>query len=142
MVSQDFRLLDHLTVEQNVGIPLKIAGEPAESVSEKVKEMLAWIGLEGHADAYPPSLSGGQKQRVAISRAVIAKPDLLLADEPTGNLDAALSKRLIQLFEALHRMGATVLIATHDEHLISEFDYPVLKLADGSITVQPARAHA
>ncbi len=133
IVSQDFRLLDHLTVAENVGLPLKVAGESEKDVQIKVEEMLDWIGLKDFGKVYPSVLSGGQKQRVAISRAVVTKPDILLADEPTGNLDSKLSQRLIYLFEALNRMGTTVLIASHDDHLMSLFPYPLLKLEAGKI---------
>lgn len=133
IVLQDYRLLDHLTIAQNVGLPLKVAGEPAYEVENKVRELLEWVGLTEHHDSRPPVLSGGQKQRAAIARAVITKPDLLLADEPTGNLDADLSLRFMYLFEALNQTGTTVLIASHDRHLISLFNYPVLQLKDGII---------
>lgn len=133
LVSQDFRLLNHLTVAENIGLPLKIAGESAAKTKAKVHELLEWIGLKEYGAARPETLSGGQQQRVAIARAVISRPDLLLADEPTGNLDPELSRRFIYLFEALNRLGTTVLIATHDAYLISLFDYPVLRLKDGRV---------
>lgn len=133
IVLQDYRLLEHLTVAENVGLPLKIAGEPPEKIRAKVLELLSWIGLSGCGDVKPATLSGGQKQRAAIARAVIAKPDLLLADEPTGNLDSELALRFMYLFEALNKDGATVVIATHDEHLISQFKYPVLRLKEGKL---------
>ena len=131
IVLQDYRLLDHLTIAENVGLPLKVAGESQEMIDAKVAELLDWIGLADCHDAKPTTMSGGQKQRVAIARAVVTKPDLLLADEPTGNLDAELALRLMYLFEALHNTGTTILFATHDEHLISQFDYPTLRLKDG-----------
>jgi cell division transport system ATP-binding protein len=134
IVLQDYRLLDHLTVGENVGLPLKIIGEKPKEIAKKVHEMMNWIGLEGCYDSYPATLSGGQKQRAAIARAVINKPDLLLADEPTGNLDSALALRLMYLFEALNKMGTTIVLATHDEHLISLFNYPVFRLLEGKIT--------
>jgi len=133
IVLQDYRLLDHLTVAENVALPLKIAGQGASVIEEKVKELLEWVGLPEYYDAKPAILSGGQKQRAAIARAVITKPDLLLADEPTGNLDSDLSLRFMYLFEALNESGTTVVVATHDEHLISLFDYPVLRLKDGKL---------
>jgi len=135
IVLQDYRLLDHLTIAENVALPLKIAGEDAHEIDSKVKELLEWMGLTEHHDSRPAILSGGQKQRAAIARAVINKPDLLLADEPTGNLDSELSLRFMYLFEALNQSGTTVLIATHDAHLISLFSYPVLRLKDGNITL-------
>lgn len=134
LVVQDYHLLDHLTVRENVGLPLKIAGEKSSEIREKVQELLEWVDIASHADMYPPSLSGGQKQRAAIARAVIRSPELILADEPTGNLDPALSLKVMYLFQALNKMGTAVLFATHDENLISLFDYPVLHLKDGVLT--------
>ena len=136
IVLQDYRLLDHLTVLENVSLPLKVAGETDESVHPKALELLEWIGLSEHQNAKPATLSGGQKQRTAIARAVITKPDILLADEPTGNLDTDLAQRFMYLFEALNQTGTTVLIASHDEHLISLFNYPVLRLKNGSLVKQ------
>ena len=134
IVMQDYRLLDHLTIAENVALPLKVAGEPDDVIEENVDELLEWVGLTGHHDSLPAILSGGQKQRVAIARAVVTKPDLLLADEPTGNLDSELALRFMYLFEALNQSGTTVLFATHDEHLISLYNYPVLRLKDGNLT--------
>ena len=133
MVMQDYRLLEHLTVAENVGLPLKIIGQSQDVIDEKVKELLEWVGLTAHHDSRPAILSGGQKQRVAIARAVVTKPDLLLADEPTGNLDSELALRFMYLFEGLNQSGTTVLFATHDEHLISLYNHPVLRLKDGKL---------
>lgn len=133
IVLQDYRLLEHMTIAENVALPLRVAGETQEVIDDKVEELLEWVGLTGHHDSRPAILSGGQKQRAAIARAVITKPDVLLADEPTGNLDSELALRFMYLFEALNKMGTTVLLATHDEHLISLFNYPVLRLQDGKI---------
>ena len=139
IVLQDYRLLDHLTVAENVALPLKVMGEKDKRITPKVLELLDWIGLAEHQNAKPATLSGWQKQRTAIARAVITNPDILLADEPTGNLDSHLAQRLMYLFEALNQAGTTVLIASHDEHLISLFNYPTLRLQDGSLAkVQPA----
>lgn len=137
IVHQDFRLLDHLTVAENVGMPLKVAGESDKTIEAKVAELLEWIGLTEYGAAKPATLSGGQKQRAAIARAVITKPDILLADEPTGNLDSDLSHRFMYLFEALNESGTTVLMATHDEHLISMCNYPILRLKNGFLTKTP-----
>jgi len=134
IVLQDYRLLNHLTIAENVGLPLKVAGESQEVINAKVEELLDWVGLTDHRDSLPIILSGGQKQRAAIARAVVTKPDLLLADEPTGNLDSELALRFVYLFEALNQSGTTVLFATHDEHLISLYSHPVLCLRDGKIT--------
>lgn len=142
IVLQDYRLLDHLTIAQNVALPLKVAGEEPGEIEDKVQELLEWVGLTEYHDARPVILSGGQKQRAAIARAVITKPDLLLADEPTGNLDSELALRFMYLFEALNQTGTTVLIATHDEHLISLFNYPVLRLKSGEISKKDEPASA
>lgn len=132
-VFQDFQLLNHLTVAENVALPLKIMGEPRDEIETKVKELIGWIGLEGFGDVRPPMLSGGQKQRVAIARAVINKPLLILADEPTGNLDHELSMKLMHLFRSLNKVGTTIVFATHDGGLIEAFDYPTIYLRDGQL---------
>lgn len=132
-VSQDYRLLSHLTVQENVALPLKVAGEPEHVIRHRVDEILDWVGLSGHRTARPEELSGGQKQRVCIARSVIHRPEVLLCDEPSGNLDLQLSLRFMYLFEALHKMGTTVLLATHDDYLISQFTYPVMRLKDGVV---------
>lgn len=141
IVQQDYGLLDHLTVAENVALPLKIAGEASSMMADKVTELLDWVGLKDYYYEMPTVLSGGQKQRVAIARAVISKPDIILADEPTGNLDADLAIKFMYLFEALNQWGTTILFATHDEHLISKFNYPVLKLRHGKVITE-ARAAA
>ena len=133
VVFQDFRLLDHLTAFENVALPLRIAGARASQIDTHVAELLAWVDLADSLDARPATLSGGEKQRLAIARAVIAGPKLLLADEPTGNLDPELSLRLLHLFEELNKVGATVLIATHNEDLVARFRYPALHLDDGCL---------
>jgi len=131
VVFQEFRLLDHLTTFENVALPLRIRGARLASYQDNVMELLDWVGLDHHANSYPPVLSGGEKQRAAIARAVISSPELLLADEPTGNVDPALALRLMKLFRQLNQFGTTVLIATHDTHLLETFDVPVLELKDG-----------
>jgi len=132
-VYQDYRLIEHLTIEENVGLPLKIAGEPKAVIAEKVAELLEWVGLGAYARVRPEILSGGQKQRAAIARAVISKPDIILADEPSGNLDYNLRTRFMYLFETLHKNGTTIIFATHDDNLTSLFSYPVLRLKDGRL---------
>lgn len=132
-VFQDYRLIEHLTVEENIGLPLKIAGEPKKQVAEKVHELLSWVGLTSYHKSRPDILSGGQKQRVAIARAVVTAPDLLLADEPSGNLDPTLRLKFMYLFETLHKSGTTIVFATHDDGLISMFDHPVIRLKEGRI---------
>ena len=133
-VFQDFQLLNHLTVAENVALPLKIIGETADEIHTKVKELIGWIGLDGFADVKPSLLSGGQKQRVAIARAVINKPLLILADEPTGNLDHELSMKLMYLFRSLNKVGTTIVLATHDASLMEAFEYPTIYLRDGQLT--------
>ncbi len=140
VVFQDFRLLDHLTAFENVALPLLLRGETIEAVRDDVRELMAWVGLSGSADVYPPVLSGGEKQRVAIARAIVGKPDLILADEPTGNVDPALAQRLLRLFLELNRQGATVLIASHDPHLIEGARQPVMRLEHGALAQVRAAA--
>jgi len=133
VVLQDFRLIDHLSVFENVALPLRVAGKPRDSYIPDVTELLNWVGLGHRMNALPPTLSGGEKQRCAIARAVIAKPDLLIADEPTGNVDPEIGGRLLRLFGEMNRMGATVLIATHDHGLIGEFPARTVHLRDGEL---------
>ena len=140
VVFQDFRLLDHLTLRENVALPLKIDGFEAAQIESHVKELIDWIGLGTRIDAYASTLSGGEKQRLAIARAVIRRPSLLLADEPTGNVDPNNSLRLFRLFQELNKSGTSVVIATHDESLVSRFDYPQLRLFGGSLGFMPAGA--
>ncbi len=133
VVFQDFHLIEHLSALDNVALPLRIAGVSETQVREHVAELLAWVGLGHQLDARPETLSGGEQQRVAIARAVIARPALLVADEPTGNVDPDLALRLLYLFLELNRLGATVILATHDEHLIESIDKPVLRLEQGEL---------
>ena len=136
VVFQDYRLLAHLSALDNVALPLRVAGAKEAQVQDHVSELLAWVGLADHIHALPESLSGGQKQRVAIARAVITRPRLLLADEPTGNLDEALGQRLIRLFEELNRIGTTVVIATHNQNLVARNPHPVMELGSGELRVE------
>lgn len=140
VVFQDFRLLDHMSAFDNVALPLRINGAGEAMIRKHVGELLAWVGLADHLDALPPTLSGGQQQRVAIARAVITRPALLLADEPTGNVDDAIAMRLLYLFEELNRMGTTVLIATHNRGLVDRFDHRVLRLNEGQLFDDDERA--
>jgi cell division transport system ATP-binding protein len=114
VVFQDFRLLPHLTAFDNVALPLRIAGRPEGQIRADVMEMLRWVGLAAKIESHPYELSGGEQQRVAIARAVISRPSMLLADEPTGNLDDAQAERLMQLFQELNRLGTTAIVATHE----------------------------
>lgn len=119
VVFQDFRLVPHLSAFDNIALPLRIAGRGEPEIEGTVAEILDWVGLSLRASARPATLSGGEQQRVAIARAVIAKPELLVADEPTGNVDPDMASRLLHLFDALNQLGTTVVVATHDLHLIS-----------------------
>lgn len=137
VVFQDFRLLDHLSAVDNVALPLRVAGYDESEIRKRVTELLMWVGLGAHLNAKPPTLSGGQKQSVAIARAVINRPLILLADEPTGNMDDRSAARLMRLFVELNRRGTTVVIATHNEGLIRTFPYPRMHLTNGRLTVYP-----
>jgi len=118
VVHQDCQFLDHLSVTENVGLPLLAAGRDPEAAAEDLRQLLAWVGLADRAGALPPQLSGGERQRAALARAFIMTPDVILADEPTGNLDWEMSLRILQLLVELNRMGKTILVATHDLNLI------------------------
>lgn len=136
VVFQDFRLLDHLTTYQNVSLPLLVRGRDESSYRSEVQELLKWVGLGDHLDSFPPVLSGGEKQRAAIARALIVRPELLLADEPTGNVDPAMARRLLRLFIELHKSGTSVIIATHDLTLMDQFDSARrLVLGDGRLHI-------
>ena len=135
VVFQDFRLVRHLSAFDNVALPLRIAGRSEAEVEGPVREMLAWVGLADRASARPPTLSGGEQQRVAIARAVISQPELLVADEPTGNVDAEMAQRLLHLFAALNRLGTTVVVATHDLGLIAAAPgAQLVRLESGTMT--------
>lgn len=134
VVFQDFRLLDHLSVFDNAALSLRVRGGRRADYAADVEEMLAWVGLAHRADALPATLSGGEKQRLAIARAVMSKPELILADEPTGSVDPAMADRLLRLFQALNALGATVLIASHDEELAERSGARRLVLKDGRIS--------
>ncbi len=136
VVFQEFRLMPHLSVFDNVALPLRINKTPQKEIHENVNELLDWVGLGKHKNASPEILSGGQQQRVAIARAVIARPKLLLADEPTGNLDDAIGLRLMNLFEQLNQMGTTIVIATHNQIMMDQFAHPRLLLDRGQLYIQ------
>ncbi len=138
VVFQDFRLLNHLTTFDNVALPLRVAGVREHEVEKNVTELLSWVGLKEHLQARPPTLSGGQQQRVAIARAIIARPKLLLADEPTGNVDDKMALRLMHLFAQLNKLGTTIVIATHNEAMVKRMAFPCLRLEDGTLRVSSA----
>lgn len=139
VVFQDYRLLDHLSTFDNVALPLRVAGVREDEVQRHVVELLSWVGLRDHLHARPPTLSGGQKQRASIARAVISRPALLLADEPTGNVDEAMGLRLMHLIEELNKLGTTVVVATHSESLVHELGHPVIRISDGQVAITPGR---
>jgi cell division transport system ATP-binding protein len=137
VVFQDFRLLDHLTTYENVALPLLVQGRAASAYRDEVIELLKWVGLGERIDALPAVLSGGEKQRAAIARALVGRPELLLADEPTGNVDPEMAWRLLRLFVELHKSGTAVVIATHDLTLIDEFRaVRKLIITDGQVLVR------
>lgn len=123
VVFQDFRLLNHMSAFDNIALPLRIMGHAEREIQENVNELMEWVGLGDHTQMLPPTLSGGQQQRVAIARAVITRPRLLVADEPTGNLDDEAGLRLLTLFDQLNRMGTTVVIASHNIPLMEKFNH-------------------
>lgn len=133
IVFQDFRLLPHLSAFDNVALPLRAAGMAEKDIRKNVTELLGWVGLGGKMEAKPITLSGGEQQRIAVARAVINRPKLLVADEPTGNIDNDIGTRILHLFEELNRHGTTIVIATHDAEMISRFRHPQLRLENGTL---------
>jgi len=133
MVFQDVRLLDHLSAFDNVALPLRINGGQDDQIGGFVSEMLVWLGLSTAIEAKPPNLSMGQRQLIAVARAVIVRPNLLLCDEPTSNLDPKLARRLMHLFTQLRKLGTTVVVSTHSEDLVERYPHPVLRIADGHL---------
>ena len=135
VVFQDFRLVGHLSAFDNVALPLRLSGVSEAELRQPVADMLDWVGLGPRAHARPATLSGGEQQRVAIARAVIARPELLVADEPTGNVDPEMAVKLLRLFEALNRLGTTVVVATHDVHLLRQVpDSLIMRLDQGRLS--------
>ena len=133
VVHQDCQFLDHLTIRDNVALPLTVAGRTGE-LNTNLDDLMAWVGLRRQSDQLPPQLSGGERQRAALARAVIMSPDVIIADEPTGNIDWEMSQRLLSLLIELNKMGKTILVATHDLNLIraakSQVSSRVLRLKD------------
>jgi cell division transport system ATP-binding protein len=135
VVFQDFRLVPHLSAFDNVALPLRVAGVSEREIAKPVADMLEWVGLGDRMQARPATLSGGEQQRVAIARAVIGRPDMLVADEPTGNVDPDMAIKLLRLFEALNRLGTTVVVATHDVHLLQKVpDSLIMRLDKGRLS--------
>jgi cell division transport system ATP-binding protein len=134
VVFQELRLLEHMSAFDNAALPLRIAGRKPDTYRQDVAELLAWVGLRSRMHAMPATLAGGEKQRLAIARAVVGRPDILLADEPTGNVDHEMSLRILRLFVELNRLGTTVLIATHDQDLVARSGKGVLHLEEGRLT--------
>ncbi|MBV1926396.1 MAG: ATP-binding cassette domain-containing protein [Rhodobacteraceae bacterium] len=134
VVHQDCRFLDHLPVADNIALPMTVSGRDQAQENENLNELLGWVGLADRADALPAELSGGERQRAALARAVIMSPDVILADEPTGNVDWEMSQRLLQLLIELNKMGKTIMIASHDLALIraakSQVQARVLRISD------------
>lgn len=135
LIFQDYKLLNDRTVFDNVALPLVIMGYSYDEISRRVRAALDKVGLRGKEKKYPLTLSGGEQQRVGIARAVVNKPLLILADEPTGNLDPELSAEIMHLFEQFKQIGVTVLIASHDISLISQLNHRVLTLDQGQLVV-------
>jgi len=135
IVFQDFRLLDHMTTYENVSLPLRVRGKDEASYRSDVIELLKWVGLGERINVLPPVLSGGEKQRVAIARALIDQPEVLLADEPTGNVDPPMAKRLLNLFTELNRLGTAVVIATHDLTLMDRVNARRMILTEGRLDI-------
>jgi cell division transport system ATP-binding protein len=135
VVFQDFRLLGHLTTYENVALPLKVRGKDESAYRSDVTDLLKWVGLGERMHALPPVLSGGEKQRAAIARALIDQPKILLADEPTGNVDPPMARRLLRLFIELHRSGTSVVIATHDLGLMDQYEARRLVLNEGRLQI-------
>lgn len=137
VVFQDFRLIEHLSVVDNIALPLSAAGRSLTEHTTDVMDLIRWVGLEHRAHALPPQLSAGEKQRAAIARSVINSPDLILADEPTGNIDPEMGGRILRLLIELNRLGKTVVLATHDLHLIrsakGQVEARILRLSDGHL---------
>ncbi len=140
VVYQEFKLLEHMSVFDNTALPLRIEGRKPDSYRGDVAELLAWVGLKHRMHAMPATLAGGEKQRLAIARAVVNRPEILLADEPTGNVDPEMGLRILKLFVELNRLGTTVLFATHDEDLVARSGMPVLHLDNGRLTAHGPRS--
>ena len=135
-VFQDFRLLPHLTTYENVALPLKVQNKKEKNYKMDVVELLNWVNLEHCTHSYPNYLSGGEQQRAAIARAVITSPKLILADEPTGNVDNENTKKILSLFNEMNKLGTTVIIATHDENVLSQCRATIIEIENNKIKIK------
>ena len=136
MVLHDRRLLAHLDAFENVALPLRLSGRKPSNYGPDVDELLGWVGLTDQAKTLPEALSSGEQQRLAIARAVVNRPELLLADEPTGDVDQEMALRILRLFVELNRLGTTVVIASHDQDLITRSGKPVMRLDSGQLSIE------
>ena len=132
-IFQDFKLLAHKTVFDNVALPLLVKGASASEIKKKVSEVLRMVRLEYKKEVFPPLLSGGEQQRAAIARAIINEPMVLLADEPTGNLDSASAKDIFELLEMIHMRGTAMVVATHNTDIVNRMRKRVVALVDGKV---------
>jgi len=143
VVHQDCQFLNHLTIRQNIALPLLVAGKNIESSMDNLEDLLAWVDMSHRADAYPEEISGGERQRLALARAVIMDPDIIVADEPTGNVDWEMGQRILTLLVELNKMGKTILLATHDLNLIRSIKgrvpASVLRLKEGQLSLAGAK---
>lgn len=133
VVFQDFKLIPRRTVGENVGLSLEVIGTPRDEIERRVNAVLGVVGLKGRGKEYPPTLSGGEQQRVAVARAIINDPAIVLADEPTGNLDGAMAIEVMEILQAINLRGTTVLVATHDAALMQRFPYRTLRFRQGRL---------
>jgi cell division transport system ATP-binding protein len=140
VVFQDSRLIPHLTAWENTALPLRLTDSAEEYIKRHSRELLEWVGLGDRINALPAELSGGEQQRVAIARAVVARPKLLLADEPTGNVDDATALKLFHLFDELNKIGTAVILATHQTQLVGHFRKPAMHLQGGRLVSFSSRA--
>jgi len=133
IVFQDFKLLERRTLAENVGLALEVIGTPRTSIRRRVSAVLSIVGLQGRGDEFPRQLSGGEQQRVAVARAIINDPSILLADEPTGNLDGAMAIEVMEILQTINLRGTTVLVATHDTAMMQRFPYRPIRFKDGRL---------
>ncbi len=139
IVFQNFRLLNHLNIMDNIALPLRIASIHEDDIKNNVVELLQWVGLGDKIYEFPESLSGGEQQRAAIARAIINRPKILFADEPTGNIDENIGGKIMMLLEELNKLGTTVVVATHDESILKKFPHPSLNIENKKLILQPPR---